>query len=145
MSLIKTSADILSQSPKENWEDSLLAFFDMASKEMRLPKDGATDIYRRVQEAASALEIEMQRRDLLGESNIIQTALRNWWSVASMHEDTLWDMRPFPRGRKYKVDSMVKKTKSWSLPPDLWRWLEGHDNQSEVIRKALSLFRKQKP
>lgn len=38
---------------------------------------------------------------------------------------------------------MVKKTKAWSMPDSDWEWLESHPNQSEVLRKAIALYRKQ--
>ena len=38
---------------------------------------------------------------------------------------------------------MKRKHKAWSMPEDDWDWLESQPNQSEIIRKAIALYRQQ--
>jgi len=34
---------------------------------------------------------------------------------------------------------MIKKNKAWSMPSELWDWLESQPNQSEYLRKLIEI------
>jgi hypothetical protein len=39
---------------------------------------------------------------------------------------------------------MVKKNKAWSMPQEMWDWLEAQPNQSQALREAMQLSYEQK-
>ena len=40
-----------------------------------------------------------------------------------------------------KNGAMTKRHKAWSMPTPDWEWLESQENQSDVIRRAIALYR----
>jgi hypothetical protein len=60
----------------------------------------------------------------------VRASIRGW--LASPHT-----------GRPPSSDSMLKKSKAWSMPDEDWKWLESQDNQSETLRQAIAFYRQQ--
>ena len=61
-----------------------------------------------------------------------------------MHTDKVDGQRGRPEGYSPingKGGAMTKKNKAWSMPCSDWEWLEGQENQSDVIRRAIALYR----
>ena len=61
-----------------------------------------------------------------------------------MHTDKDAQRRGRPEGYSPingKGKAMTKRHKAWSMPTSDWEWLESQENQSDVIRRAIALYR----